>query len=60
MIRGTSKSKELKLESLTEQLHQIKIRTNEDIRGYQDRVETLVSKIKGLGKDEISDEWVAK
>ena len=57
---GTSKSKKLKLESLTEQLHQIKMRTNEDIRGYQDRVETLVSKIKGLGKDEISDEWVAK
>ena len=57
---GTSKSKELRLESLMEQLHQIKMRIDEDIRSYQDRVEALVSKIKGLGKDEISDDWVAK
>lgn len=57
---GISKSMELKLESLTEQLHQIKMRTDEDIKGYQDRVETLISKIKGLGGEEISDEWLAK
>ena len=43
-----------------EQLHQLKMRTDEDIRGYQDRVEALVSKLKGLGKDDISDNWVAK
>ena len=43
-----------------EQLHQLKMRTDEDIRGYQDRVEALVSKIKGLGKDGITDELVAK
>ena len=46
------------MESLVEQLHQIKMRSDEDIRGYQDRVETLVSKIRGLGKDAISDDWV--
>ena len=57
---GSNKSKELRLESLMEQLHQLKMRTDEDIRGYQDRVEALVSKIKGLGKDDISDHWVAK
>ena len=32
---GTNKSKELRLESLMEQLHQLKMRTDEDIRGYQ-------------------------
>ena len=57
---GTSKSKELKLESLTEQLHQLKIRTYKDIRGYQDRVETLVSRIKGLGGVEVPDDWLTK
>ena len=43
-----------------EQLHQLKMRTDEDIRGYQERVEALVSKIKGLGKDGITSELVAK
>ena len=58
---GTNKSKELRLESLTEQLHQIKMRTDEDIRGYQDRVETLVNKIRSLGKkDDPANDWVAK
>ena len=57
---GTSKSKELRLKSLIERLHQIEMRTDEDIRGYQDHAETLVSKLKGLGKDDISDNWVEK
>ena len=58
---GTNKSKELRLESLMEQLHQLKMRTDEDIRGYQDRVEALVRKIRSLGKkDDPADDWVAK
>ena len=57
---GTNRSKELRLESLMEQLHQIKMRIDEDIRGYQDRVEALVSKLKGLGMEGITDELVAK
>jgi hypothetical protein len=58
---GTSKSKELKLESLTEQLHQIKMRTDEDIRSYLDRMESLVSKLRSLGKmDDVTDAWLAK
>lgn len=58
---GTNKSKELRLESLMEQLHQLKMRTDEDIRGYQDRVEALVNKIRSLGKkDDPADDWVAK
>ena len=48
------------MESLTEQLHQIKMRIDEDIRGYQDRVETFVSRIKGLGGEEVPDDWLAK
>ena len=58
---GTNKSKELRLESLTEQLHLLKMRTDEDIRGYQDRLEALVSKVRSLGKkEEFADDWVAK
>ena len=37
------------------------MRTDEDIRGYQDRVEALVNKIRSLGnKDEVKDDLVAK
>ena len=37
------------------------MRTDEDIRSYQDRVEALVSKVRNLGKKEIAaDDWVAK
>ena len=44
-----------------EQLHLLKMRSDEDIRGYQDRVEVLVSKVRSLGKkEEVSNEWVAK
>ena len=54
---GSSKSKELRLESLMEQLHQLKMSTDEDIRGYQDRVEALVNKIRSLGKkDDLVDD----
>ena len=60
-FEGTNTSKELRLESLSEQLQQIKMRTDEDIRSYQDRVEALVSKVRSLGKKEIpTDDWVAK
>ena len=37
------------------------MRTDEDIRGYQDCVESLVSKVRSLGKKEDpTDDWVAK
>ena len=49
------------MESLTKQLHEIKMRTDEDIRSYQDRMESLVSKLRSLGKkDNATDEWVEK
>ena len=36
------------------------MRTDEDIRSYQDRVDALVSKLKGLGMEGITDEMVEK
>ncbi|CAF4193626.1 unnamed protein product, partial [Adineta steineri] len=36
------------------------MRTDEDIRSYQDRVDALVSKPKGLGMEGLTDEMVAK
>ena len=58
---GSNKSKELRFESLMEQFLQLKMRTSEDIRGYQDRVEALVNKVRSLGsKNDPADDRVAK
>ena len=58
---GSDKSKELRYESLMERFLQLKMRADEDIRGYLDRVEALVNKLRSLGnKDEVKDDLVAK